>query len=112
MPKGDRLAATANEIGVDLRTFARWVSRYEKGGEVALLSAKALRSAQFSERFELFEQVALDVIGNTPTCRSRLVITVSRTLGRVWWAPTVPVRCRCRRGYAARWRPGGHVRAR
>jgi hypothetical protein len=42
LPKGNRLAAKADEIGVTLRTFARWVSRYEKGGEVELLSAKAL----------------------------------------------------------------------
>ena len=62
LPKGNRLAAKANEIGVTLRTFARWVSRYEKGGEVELLSAKALQSARISERFELFEQVALDVM--------------------------------------------------
>jgi transposase InsO family protein len=62
LPKGNRLAAKADEIGVTLRTFARWVSRYEKGGEVELLSAKALQSAQVNERFELFEQVALDVM--------------------------------------------------
>ncbi|WP_084032530.1 Mu transposase C-terminal domain-containing protein, partial [Mycobacterium avium] len=45
-----------------MRTFERWVSRYETEGEVGLLSAKALQPALGSKTFELFEQAALDVM--------------------------------------------------
>jgi transposase InsO family protein len=62
LPKQTRMAAKAEELGIGLRTFARWVSRYESKGEVGLISAKALQPALGSKTFELFEQAALDVM--------------------------------------------------
>ncbi|AFS12061.1 DDE-type integrase/transposase/recombinase [Mycobacterium intracellulare] len=62
LPKQDRMTAKARELGIGMRTFERWVSRYETGGEVGLLSAKALQPALGSKTFELFEQAALDVM--------------------------------------------------
>ncbi|WP_201407522.1 DDE-type integrase/transposase/recombinase, partial [Mycobacterium paraintracellulare] len=62
LPKQDRMTAKARELGIGMRTFERWVSRYETEGEVGLLSAKALQPALGSKTFELFEQAALDVM--------------------------------------------------
>jgi len=60
LPKGRRLAAKAKELHVGQRTFARWVSKYEKDGEVGLLSAKGAQPED--TKFKLFEQTALDVM--------------------------------------------------
>lgn len=60
LPKGKRLATKAKELHIGQRTFARWVSQYEKEGEVGLLPAKATQSGD--AKFKLFEQTALDVM--------------------------------------------------
>jgi transposase InsO family protein len=62
LPKRQRLAAKAKELRIGLRTFERWVSRYEAEGEVGLISAKAMQTKLGSTAFELFEQTALDVM--------------------------------------------------
>jgi transposase InsO family protein len=62
LPKGDRFAAKASELDIGLRTFERWVSRFEADGEVGLISAKAAQTAVGSKTFELFEHAALDVM--------------------------------------------------
>jgi transposase InsO family protein len=62
LSKQTRMEAKAKELGIGLRTFARWVSQYEAQGEVGLISAKAVQPALGSKTFELFEQVALDVM--------------------------------------------------
>lgn len=62
LSKRDRMAAKAKELGIGLRTFERWVGKYEAEGEVGLLSAKAMQPALGSKAFELFELAALDVM--------------------------------------------------
>ena len=95
LPKGDRLAAKAKELGIGRRTFARWVSRYEKDGEVGLLPAKALQVAQDLKKFELFEQVALDVMRehtdlSKPTRGYVIAHTQARLIG-TYGAEAVPL---------------------
>lgn len=60
--KQSRMAAKAKELCVGFRTIERWVSRYESDGEVGLLPARMAEPAPISTRFELFAQVALDVM--------------------------------------------------
>lgn len=62
LPKQDRMAAKAKELGIGLRTLERWMSRYEAEGEVGLLSAKASQPTLGTKVFELFEHAALDVM--------------------------------------------------
>jgi transposase InsO family protein len=95
LPKGDRLAAKAKELGIGRSTFARWVSRYEKDGEVGLLPAKALQVAQALKKFELFEQVALDVMRehtdlSKPTRGYVIAHTQARLIG-TYGAEAVPL---------------------
>lgn len=96
-PKIKRLAAKANELDMGLRTFQRWVSRYESEGEVGLLSAK---SALGGGRFALFEQTASDIMreytdASTPTMdviinhtRARLIATYGDGAVRLPSRPT------------------------
>ncbi|MHA3024352.1 helix-turn-helix domain-containing protein [Mycobacterium sp. BMJ-28] len=62
VPKLERMAAKANELGIGRRTVERWVSRYEAEGEVGLLPSKASQSICGSARFALFEQTASDIM--------------------------------------------------
>jgi hypothetical protein len=105
LPKGDRLAAKAKELGVGLRTFERWVSRFEAEGEVGLISARAVQPALASRTFELFEQAALDVMREhtdlsrptrdyvTAHARARLITTYGDGACRYEWrrSPAKPL---------------------
>jgi hypothetical protein len=62
VPKGKRLAAKADELGIGLRTFERWISNYLRYGEVGLVSAKSVQPELGSTRFAVFEQTALDIM--------------------------------------------------
>lgn len=62
LPRGTRERAKAKELGVGLRTIERWVSRYEKDGEIGLLPHLSPTTLCRSQRFELFAQVALDIM--------------------------------------------------
>jgi transposase InsO family protein len=61
-PKQARLSAKAKELHVSQRTLERWVRNFETGGEVGLISARAIRPGLDSRKFELFQQAALDVM--------------------------------------------------
>lgn len=93
LPKGKRLAAKAKELHVGQRTFARWVSRYEKDGEVGLLPAKAIQPED--TKFKLFEQTALDVMRerineSRPTRDYVIAHARARLIGR-YGSDTVPM---------------------
>jgi hypothetical protein len=62
VPKTERIAAKAKELGRGMRTIERWVSAYEAEGEVGSLSKTAIQSAVGGAKFALFEQTALDVM--------------------------------------------------
>ena len=62
LPRGTRERAKAKELGVGLRTIERWVSRYEKDGEIGLLPHLSSATLCRSQRFEVFAQVALDIM--------------------------------------------------
>jgi hypothetical protein len=62
LPKGKRFAAKANELGVGLRTFERWVSDYLRDGEVGLIPEKSVQPDLESARFAVFERTALDIM--------------------------------------------------
>ena len=62
LPRGTRERAKAKELGLGLRTIERWVSRYEKEGETGLLPQPVVETAPISRRFELFTQIALDIM--------------------------------------------------
>ncbi|MDT5274751.1 MAG: hypothetical protein QOG95_1683 [Mycobacterium sp.] len=62
LPKQARMAAKAKEFRVGFRTVERWVSKYESDGEVGLLPARDAQLVPITKKFELFAQVALDVM--------------------------------------------------
>lgn len=60
--KEARVGAKAKQLNVGKRTFYRWVRRYEKEGEGGLLPQLSVDVAPASRRFELFTQIALDIM--------------------------------------------------
>jgi len=62
LAKGARESAKAKQLHIGKRTFQRWVSRYEKDGEVGLLPQTTAKTFRFSRKFDLFAQVALDIM--------------------------------------------------
>lgn len=62
LAKGVRELAKAKELHIGKRSFQRWVSRYEKDGEAGLLPGGTVEAVRPSRKFELFTQVALDVM--------------------------------------------------
>lgn len=61
-PLGERVAAKAHELQCGLRTVERWISKYRRDGEVGLLAVKAVQPDVCIQRFEVFEQTALEIM--------------------------------------------------
>jgi len=62
LTKGARVGAKAKQLNIGKRTLNRWISRYEKEGESGLLPKLSVEMAPVSRRFELFTQIALDIM--------------------------------------------------
>lgn len=95
LPRGVREKAKAKELHVGLRTIERWVSRYEKDGEIGLLPHMSSATLCRSQRFELFAQVALDIMReqvdqSRPTKDFVLAHTKARLIG-TYGAGVVPI---------------------
>ncbi|OCB14534.1 transposase [Mycolicibacterium porcinum] len=60
--KQARVCAKAQQLHKSQRTVERWVRDFERGGEVGLVSARAIRPGLGGKTFELFRQAALDVM--------------------------------------------------
>lgn len=94
-PRGIREKAKAKELHVGLRTIERWVGRYEKDGEVGLLPHLSSATLSRSHRFELFTQVALDIMReqvdqSRPTKDFVFAHTKARLIG-TYGAGVVPI---------------------
>jgi transposase InsO family protein len=95
LPKGVREKAKAKELHVGLRTIERWVSHYEKDGEVGLLPNLSSATVCRSRRFEMFVLVALDIMReqvdqSRPTMDFVLAHTKARLIG-TYGAGVVPI---------------------
>jgi hypothetical protein len=70
VPKLQRLAAKATEIGKTVRTIQRWVRQYEAEGEIGLLPSSAMQFGSGNGKFAVFEQMASETsCVSTPTPR-------------------------------------------